>query len=244
VSRRKDPADQPGKIHLPDSGLAEEILARLDLGASGARSDLGASGARSDLGASGAPAGAGPVAGTSAADLTGRERVFSFADSLEGSWRREEAPSERPESWVTFDLAGETYALPVTAVQEIVRPGLITRVPHAPAPVRGITNLRGRVLAVVDLRVRLGLPAGETGDKSRVLVVAARERTLGLLVDAARQVVKLLPSAVQSPPADIRSERTDFLLGVYHLADELVILLDVDQVLLVHPSFDSSLRPS
>jgi purine-binding chemotaxis protein CheW len=228
VSRRKDPADQPaGKLRLPDSGLAEEILARLDLGASGA------------------PVGAGPVAGTSAVDLGGRERVFSFADSLEGSWRREEAPSERPESWVTFDLAGETYALPVSAVQEIVRPGQITRVPHAPAPVRGITNLRGRVLAVVDLRVRLGLAAaGETGDKSRILVVAARERTLGLLVDAARQVIKLLPSAVQPPPADIRSESTDFLLGVYHLADELVILLDVDRVLLVHPSFDSSLRPS
>ena len=221
MSRRKDRPEEAGRVRLPDSGLADEILAAVDGAA--------------------APAAAGdppPAALAGGLDLnlatpSGRDRVFAFADSLAGGHQVQEAPREQAESWVTFRLADETYALPVAVVQEILRPGAITRVPHAPDPVRGITNLRGRVLAVVDLRVRLGLPAAEADERNRILVVAARERTLGLLVDAARQVLKLLPSAVQPPPADILTDRSDFLRGVYHLADELVVLLDVERVLLV-----------
>jgi purine-binding chemotaxis protein CheW len=230
VSRRKDGTPPAGggraggeaaRIRLPDSGMAEDILAALDSGAGFpvAPAPVPDLPAFSQLGGSGI--------------ASGRDRVFAFADTLAGREREQEAPREQPESWVTFALASETYALPVEAVQEILRPGAITRVPHAPAPVRGITNLRGRVLAVVDLRVRLGLPPAEPDERSRILVVASRERTLGLLVDGARQVLKLLPSAVQPPPADILTARSDFLRGVYHLADELVVLLDVERVLLV-----------
>jgi purine-binding chemotaxis protein CheW len=100
--------------------------------------------------------------------------------------------------------------------------------------VRGITNRRGRVLAVVDLRVRLGLPAAVVTPLSRILVVDSRTRTLGLLVDAALQVVKLLPSALETPPADVMTERSDYILGVYHVTDQLIVALDLDRVLLIH----------
>ncbi len=234
MSRRKDgtPPDAPNRLRLPDSGLAEEILAALDQKV--AEAPAAPAAAPTAPVAPAEPRGHDmPVLSQPGGIASGRDRVFAFADSLAGQQREQEAPRERPESWVTFALASETYALPVAAVQEILRPGAITRVPHAPAPVRGITNLRGRVLAVVDLRVRLGLPPAEPDERSRILVVASRERTLGLLVDAARQVLKLLPSAVQPPPADIVTARSDFLRGVYHLADELVVLLDVERVLLV-----------
>jgi purine-binding chemotaxis protein CheW len=164
----------------------------------------------------------------------GPTRIYSFADSLE---RREAAapaaPPERPESWVTFELAGELYALPVARIQEIQRAGGITRVPHAPPPVRGIANLRGKVLVVVDLRQRLGLLPVAADERSRILVVSSRERSLGLLVDAAHQVLGLLPSRIEPPPADLVDERSAYLAGVVQLDDSLVIALDIDQLLLV-----------
>jgi purine-binding chemotaxis protein CheW len=165
----------------------------------------------------------------------GPNRIFSFAESLEHrAAPAPEVPVERPQSWVTFELAGERYALPVARVQEITRAQGITRVPHAPPPVRGIANLRGRVLVVVDLRLRLGLPpAAAAGERSRILVVSARERSLGLLVDAAHQVVGLLPSRIEPPPPDLMDERSAYLAGVVQLDDNLVIALDIDQLLLV-----------
>jgi len=211
ANRRHQQSDGKQRVELPDSGLAADILAAHDAAAAAADT-------------------AAPPAGTI---FAGRESIYAFADSLDRRAAQETQVQERPESWVTFSLAGEIYALPVSHVQEILRITSLTRVPHAPVPVRGITNLRGRVLAVVDLRVRLGLPAGEIGPESRILVADARGRSIGLLVDAARQVLKLLPSTIQPPPADVVTERSDFLRGVHHLDHALVILLDVERVLLV-----------
>jgi purine-binding chemotaxis protein CheW len=209
------PEKVPARISLPASGLASEILASFGGSAGG------------EVAAPAVP----PV--PPAVAFAGRESIYAFVDSLDSRAAREAKPEERPESWVTFSLSGEIYALPVTHVQEILRIANITRVPHAPGPVRGITNLRGRVLAVVDLRVRLGLAPGEIGPDSRILVADARGRSIGLLVDAARQVLKILPSAIQPPPADVLTERSDFIRGVHHLDRDLVILLDVERVLLV-----------
>jgi purine-binding chemotaxis protein CheW len=101
--------------------------------------------------------------------------------------------------------------------------------------VRGITQQRGRILTVVDLRVRLGYAPAPIGARSRICVVSSRGRSIGLLVDAARHVVKLLPSGKQPPPDDdATSERSAFILGVYPLnGDERAMLLDVDRVLLL-----------
>jgi purine-binding chemotaxis protein CheW len=220
MSQKQKPDGEAPRFELPSSGLASEILAAH---AAHAEGNAGA--------AKGGNGEAAPVSPT--APFAGRESIYSFVDSLDSRAAQAAKPEEKPESWVTFALAGEVYALPVSHVQEILRISTITRVPHAPHPVRGITNLRGRVLAVVDLRVRLGIAAGEIGPDSRILVADARGRSIGLLVDAARQVLKILPSVVQEPPSDVLTERTDFLRGVYHLDRDLVILLDVERVLLV-----------
>jgi purine-binding chemotaxis protein CheW len=166
----------------------------------------------------------------------GRERVYSFADALEQRGRDEGAGrvQEQPESWVVFELAAERYGLPVTAVQEVLRVDAVTRVPDSPPPVRGITSLRGRVLAVVDLRMRLGLPPAAVDARSRILVVDSRRRVLGLLVDAALEVCKLLPSALAAPPHEVMTARSDYIRGVVQLDDQLIIALDLDRVLLIH----------
>jgi purine-binding chemotaxis protein CheW len=217
TARRGAPDSREPALRLPSSGLAEEILSALAAGGLGEAAE--------------APADE---------PLEGPGRVLALVDRLTRRAAREEAVApEEPEVWVTFEVAGEVYALPVLAVEEVLRVTTITRLPYAPAPVRGITQLRGRVLPVVDLRVRLGQPAAEVGARSRIVVVTTRGRTLGLLVDGARQVVKLPPSAMEAPPPEVMSERSGFITAVCRREGALIILLDVDEILLVPDSLEA-----
>jgi purine-binding chemotaxis protein CheW len=222
--------EHPSTLRLPPSGLAAEILAAVD------RQPRAGSPGRPETAPRETASPATPSPETAPPAL-GPTRIYSFADSLERGHAAAPAaaavPPERPESWVTFELAGELYALPVARIQEIQRARGITRVPHAPPPVRGIANLRGKVLVVVDLRLRLGLPPAVADERSRILVVSSRQRSLGLLVDAAHQVLGLLPSRIEPPPADLMDVRSAYLAGVVQLDDSLVIALDIDQLLLV-----------
>lgn len=164
--------------------------------------------------------------------------IYDFADQLkQGSNGGEEGKEEeRLETWVTFALGNESFGLPVSSVKEILRAGSITHVPHAPNSVRGVTNMRGRVLPVVDLNVRLGLIESGINSLSRILVVESRGRLIGLLVDSVQQVFSMNLKAIQPPPPDIMTTQSDYILGVHHLQDDLVILLDVDRVLFIKDS--------
>ena len=169
------------------------------------------------------------------------EVIYTFADRLKEKQKveaRKEEEADIIETWVIFTLAEELYALPVSHVQEILRAVTITRVPDAPHPVRGITNMRGSVLPVVDLRIRLGLKKGQIESSYRILVVESRKRLIGLLVDAVHEVKRISINKVQLPPEDIMTKKSDYILGVYQLEENLIILLDVDRVLLIHGSSD------
>ena len=161
------------------------------------------------------------------------DRVLLFADSLQERRQAKEEQLHQWETWVTCRVESEVFALPVKRVQEILRVSALTRVPHAPFPVRGVTNLRGYVLPVVDLRVRLGMPAEEPGPRHRVMVVHSRGRLIGLLVDAVEQVTQIDRLAVDPVPEDVMTEQSYYLLGVYHDEDRMIILLDADKVLQV-----------
>lgn len=177
----------------------------------------------------------------SAATPTGPDRVLLFADSVQEKRNQEEEARHEWETWVTCRVAGETFALPVRQVQEILRVTELTRVPHAPYPVRGVTNMRGYVLPVVDLRMRLGLPEQEIGALHRVMVLSSRGRLVGLLVDGVDQVVRLDRLAVEPAPEDVMTEQSYYLMGVYRLQDHLLILLDTDKVLQVRDVDDAAL---
>lgn len=190
---------------------------------------LGASGLASDL-----LAAAEPQTVAVPPPIPAGDAIYRFADDLAAS-QAAEAPQRatRMETWLSFRLQGETFGLPVSHVLEVVRVGAISRVPEAPAAIRGVTNLRGRVVPVVDLRVRLWMTATTLGERSRLLVAAARGRLIALLVDDAWQVVRIDRNEVQPPPADVLSAGTDYLLGVISTGDKLMFLLDVERVLLV-----------
>ena len=162
-------------------------------------------------------------------------RIYTFADGLDVGRRDEEseATPQRLTSWVTFSLAGEVFALPVEPIREVLRVTSITRVPHAPQPIRGVTNLRGRVIPVIDLRRRIDLPTTDLDRSSRVIVVASRGRLLGLLVDVVHQVLRVDLNQVQAPPEDVMTEQSDYILGVYHHGEQLILLFDVDRALVI-----------
>jgi purine-binding chemotaxis protein CheW len=132
---------------------------------------------------------------------------------------------------LTFVLEREEFGIPITQVREVIRVTEVTRVPQAPPHVRGVANLRGRILAVVELRARLGLPPAELSPRSRIVVVDIRGRVLGLLVDSVSQVTKVPETAVAPPPEEVRTAEADYVTGVARWQSRLIILLDLDKAL-------------
>jgi purine-binding chemotaxis protein CheW len=165
-----------------------------------------------------------------------RDDLLRFADTVEqDAVPASTAIAPGPElHLVTFALEREEFGIRVDQVREIIRVGEITRVPQAPDHVRGVANLRGRILAVVEIRSRLGLTAAELTPRSRIIVVEIQGRVLGILVDAVLQVVKIPAETVTSAPDEVLSPQTDYISGVARWNSRLVILLDVERVLLLN----------
>lgn len=131
---------------------------------------------------------------------------------------------------VGFRVGQQSYALPISAVREIVRPPEITAVPQSPAHVAGVMNLRGRIVPVVDLRRRFGQPV-EPSAKNRVLVIDIHEKLMGLLVDAASEVLKVAPEAIESSPKLFGDNNESYVTGVARHCGRLVVLLDACRLL-------------
>jgi purine-binding chemotaxis protein CheW len=134
---------------------------------------------------------------------------------------------------VTFALDREEFGIPIGQVREVIRVAEITRVPQAREHVRGVTNLRGRILAVVEVRTRMGLTPAEITARSRIIVVGVHERTLGILVDGVAQVVKVPAKSVVPAPEEVLSSNADYITGVARWNSRLIILLDLEKVLLL-----------
>jgi purine-binding chemotaxis protein CheW len=161
--------------------------------------------------------------------------LLRFTDALDRETAVAAGPTPAGElHLVSFALDREEYGIPVTQVREVIRVAEITRVPQAPAHVRGVANLRGRILPVVELRSRLGLEPAVLTPRSRILVVEVGDRVLGLLVDAVLQVAKVPLESVAPPPEEVLSADSDYLSGVARWNGRLIILLELDKALLLH----------
>jgi purine-binding chemotaxis protein CheW len=164
--------------------------------------------------------------------MTTTDRILAFADRM----RATEAPApaaaiERELHLVTFDLGAESYAVPIAMVREIVRLGDLTRVPNAPPHIRGVMNLRGRVLPVVELRTRLGLPALDPTPAARIVVAEVRGRLLGYLVDRVAQVTRIGESSVTIPPDEVVNGSGEAITGIARKGERLLLLLELERVL-------------
>lgn len=161
--------------------------------------------------------------------MTGDD-ILAFADQLGTASVAPIAPEERELHLVVFRLGREEYAVPIASVREVVRVSDITRVPHAPDHIRGVMNLRGRILPVVEIRSRLGLEPIELTPASRVVVADVERRIVGLLVDAVGQVTRVKESAVSAPPEEVRAG-AEAVTGVARVGQRLLILLELARVL-------------
>jgi purine-binding chemotaxis protein CheW len=119
----------------------------------------------------------------------------------------------------------------VRLVQEIIRISEITPVPRAPESIKGVINLRGRIIPDVDLQRKLGRGAADQGRRGRIVVVKLRERLVGLLVDAASQVLKVPVSSIDPAPDAVVEIDADYIRGVAKLPDRLIILMDLERIL-------------
>jgi purine-binding chemotaxis protein CheW len=142
------------------------------------------------------------------------------------------APAVR-EEFLTFRLGDEEYAVAIGAVREVLRCPPVTEVPRAPAHVTGVVTVRGEVVAAIDPRRRLGLPAPEGGPpaSARMVIVDAGEGPCGLLVDAVASVVRLAPGSIEPCPTGLGGAAADCLAGIGRERDRLFTLLDLAALL-------------
>jgi purine-binding chemotaxis protein CheW len=136
--------------------------------------------------------------------------------------------------YVTFQLAEELFGVEVTRAREILGLVPVTSVPQTPEYMLGVINLRGQVVPVVDMRLKLGLTVGEETQDTCIIVMEVQvdEETLvvGALADAVREVLELKDDAIEPPPRLGTKLKTEFICGMGKVEDEFLILLDIDRV--------------
>lgn len=146
-------------------------------------------------------------------------------------------PTQEPRQFLSFVLGGEVYAVGILAVKEIIEHHGLTQVPLARGSVRGVINLRGAVVPVMDLATRLGLPSSPLSKRSCIVIVEqvldGQTQITGLVVDAVNAVQDILPSDIEPAPSFGMKIPPDFIAGMGKIGSRFVVLLDIDEVLAV-----------
>ncbi|HKJ05081.1 MAG TPA: chemotaxis protein CheW [Geopsychrobacteraceae bacterium] len=137
--------------------------------------------------------------------------------------------------WLTFFLNDEEYALGLSDVVELVRPRHLTELPQVPDYLLGIVSLRGVIVPVIDLSLRLKLPCSDDVSQQRIIVCAMGDQQIGLQVDRVAQVVKVRRDQVEPPPMVLDANAGDFVAGVGRINGRMLVLLDPEKVMDICP---------
>nr|WP_279355826.1 chemotaxis protein CheW [Fundidesulfovibrio agrisoli] len=135
---------------------------------------------------------------------------------------------------MTFTLGEEVFALDIASVREVLELTPITKVPRTPEHIRGVINLRGRAVPVVDVRLKFGMPAAESTVDTCIIIVevnlGGEQAVLGALADSVQEVMDIEPGDVEPAPRMGTSVRADFIKGIGRHGESFIILLDIDRV--------------
>ncbi|MCM8800884.1 MAG: chemotaxis protein CheW [Candidatus Omnitrophica bacterium] len=133
---------------------------------------------------------------------------------------------------VIFKIGKEEFGVDISQVREIVRLLDITYMPKAPSFIEGVVNLRGQIVAIIDLAKRLGIPSNPRGDSTRIIVIEIEKNTVGMIVDSVSEVLRIPSENIEEIPAIIQTEVPEhYIRGVGKLKDRLLVLLDLNRVL-------------
>jgi purine-binding chemotaxis protein CheW len=133
---------------------------------------------------------------------------------------------------VSFKVEGEEFGVDILKVQEIIRMLEITQVPDTPPFIDGVLNLRGKVIPIMDLRSRFGLPRKDHDKNSRIVVVDLSGKIIGFVVDCVNEVLRIPKSVTEAPPPILSGIDAEYITAVGKLEDRLLLLLDLDRVIL------------
>jgi purine-binding chemotaxis protein CheW len=148
--------------------------------------------------------------------------------------RGEKNIADREGKYLTFSLAAEEYGIGILKVKEIIGMMVITTMPQSPVYVKGVINLRGKVIPVVDLRLKFGLEEAEYTDRTCIIVVEIKTDTgnvrMGIVVDAVSEVLNVKEADIEDTPTFGVAMRTDYILGMAKAGGGVKILLDIEKV--------------
>ena len=143
--------------------------------------------------------------------------------------------AEEHAQYLTFMLGGEVFAIRILAIREIISYGGLTEVPMMPPSIKGVINLRGAVVPVVDLAVRFNRPSGDVTKRTCIVIVemenAGEQQVIGVIVDAVNAVFEIPAADIEPSPSFGAKIRTDFIAGMAKVNGKFIILLDIDKVL-------------
>lgn len=132
---------------------------------------------------------------------------------------------------VTFNIGKEEFGVDILNVQEINRMTHITKVPNAPHYVEGVINLRGRVIPVIDLRLKLKIEKKEYDKNTRIIVVEVDNKTIGFIVDSVNEVLRIQANLTEAPPDMVSGIESEYIKSVGKLEDRLLILIDIQKII-------------
>lgn len=143
----------------------------------------------------------------------------------------EETEDTQKDKYLTFGIGSEAYGIQIRFVTEIVVMQNITHVPDMPDSIKGVINLRGKVISVLDMRTRFNLEAREYDDRTCIIVVDVKDTLIGLIVDGVREVVDIKEEMIDDPPRQHSGIQSNYIEGIGKIENEVKILLNVEKIL-------------
>ncbi len=156
---------------------------------------------------------------------------MNVAEEIKEETMQKQVLSEHTSKYLTFVLGEEEYGLEILKVREIIGIMEITSVPQTPEFIKGVINLRGKVIPVVDLRRKFGMETAEYTEETCIIVVDIAASSMGILVDTVSEVLDIPQESIEPPPSFGSSINTEFILGMGKIKGKVKILLDINKVL-------------
>ena len=141
------------------------------------------------------------------------------------------SPAAQAGEYLTYRLGGEEYGVDIQKVQEIRSYEPPTRIPNVPSFIKGVVNLRGVIVPIMDLRLKLNCESAEYTDFTVVIVLAVQGRVVGVVVDSVADVLNLAPAAIKEPPGLAGGGGPDFITGIASVGERMLMLVDIESLL-------------